>query len=80
MTTFSELFYFDRPCILTADLDLDEIPGSKYDLDVVGHYSRPDIFHLYVNTQPMPSVVVSSGGFADPFKMEKKEHSDTPEK
>ena len=32
-------------CILTADLNLDEIIEGKYDLDVVGHYSRPDIFH-----------------------------------
>ena len=60
--------HFDGPCILTADLDLDEIPRGKYDLDVVGHYSRPDIFRLYVNTEPMPSVVVSSGGFVDPPK------------
>ncbi len=63
--------HFDGPCILTADLDLDEIPGGKYDLDVVGHYARPDIFRLYVNTQPMPPVVVSSEGFVDPFKKEK---------
>ncbi len=31
-------------CILTADLNLDEIVEGKYDLDVVGHYERPDIF------------------------------------
>jgi nitrilase len=60
--------HFDGPCILTADLDLDEIPRTKYDFDVVGHYSRPDIFRLYVNTQPMPPVVASAGGFSDPFK------------
>ena len=58
---------FDGPCILTADLDLNEIPRSKYDFDVVGHYARPDVFRLYVNTQPMPPVVVSSGSFGDPF-------------
>jgi predicted amidohydrolase len=52
---------FEGPCILTADLDLDEIPRSKYDFDVVGHYSRPDIFRLYVNTRPTLPVVVSSG-------------------
>jgi len=52
---------FEGPCILTADLDLDEIPRSKYDFDVVGHYSRPDIFRLYVNTRPTQPVVVSSG-------------------
>ena len=60
--------HFDSPCILTADLDLDEIPRTKYDFDVVGHYSRPDIFRLYVNTQPMPPVVASASGFSDPFK------------
>jgi len=61
---------FEGPCILTADLDLDEIPRSKYDLDVVGHYARPDIFRLYVNTQPAPPVVVSSDGGVHPFKQE----------
>jgi nitrilase len=61
---------FEGPCILTADLDLDEIPRSKYDFDVVGHYARPDIFRLYVNTQPAPPVVVSSGGGVHPFNQE----------
>ena len=61
---------FEGPCILTADLDLGEIPRSKYDFDVVGHYARPDIFRLYVNTQPAPPVVVSSDGGAHPFKKE----------
>lgn len=28
--------------ILTADLDLDDIARGKFDLDVTGHYSRPD--------------------------------------
>ena len=36
-------------CILTADLDLGEIAEGKFDLDVVGHYSRPDVFRLEVN-------------------------------
>ncbi len=57
---------FDGPTILVADLDLNEIPGSKYDFDVAGHYARPDIFRLYVNTQPMDPVVVSSDGATGP--------------
>ena len=61
---------FEGPCILTADLDLDEIPRSKYDFDVVGHYARPDIFRLYVNTQSAPPVVVSSNGGVHPFNQE----------
>jgi nitrilase len=52
---------FEGPCILTADLDLDEIPRSKYGFDVVGHYSRPDVFRLHVNTHPNPPVLISSG-------------------
>ena len=62
---------FDGPCILIADLDLDEIPKSKYDFDVVGHYARPDIFRLYVNTRPMPPVTVSTGSCIDPFEEDK---------
>ncbi len=61
---------FEGPCILTADLDLGEIPRSKYDFDVVGHYARPDIFRLHVNTQPVPPVVVSSDSGVHPFKKE----------
>jgi nitrilase len=61
---------FEGPCILTAELDLNEIPRGKYDFDVVGHYARPDIFRLVVNTKPTPSVVISSGDSVDPFKEE----------
>lgn len=32
--------------ILSAKLDLDLIIAGKFDLDVVGHYSRPDLFKL----------------------------------
>jgi nitrilase len=35
--------------ILTADLDPGEVAEGKYDLDVVGHYARPDVFRLDVN-------------------------------
>jgi nitrilase len=35
--------------ILTADLDPGEIAEGKFDLDVTGHYSRPDVFRLEVN-------------------------------
>ena len=35
---------FDAEMILPAQLDLDDIGRSKFDFDVVGHYSRPDIF------------------------------------
>ena len=37
--------------ILYADLEMDEIVRSKVDFDVVGHYSRPDVFQLIVNEE-----------------------------
>ena len=43
--------------ILTADIDLGDIARGKFDLDVVGHYARPDIFRLYVNECSSPVVV-----------------------
>jgi nitrilase len=41
--------HYDGETILIADLDLNEIVEGKYDLDVVGHYARPDVFRLTVN-------------------------------
>jgi nitrilase len=35
--------------LLTADLDLDDIPRGKFDLDVAGHYNRPDLFTFHTN-------------------------------
>jgi nitrilase len=40
---------YGEECILTAEIDLDEIVEGKYDLDVAGHYARPDVFRLVVN-------------------------------
>lgn len=48
---------YGREAILTADLDLDDIVRGKYDFDVVGHYSRPDVFQLTVDERVQQSVV-----------------------
>ena len=61
---------YEGECILTAELDMDDIARGKYDFDVTGHYARPDIFRLYVNERAMPAVVPSSGGGQDPFSDE----------
>jgi len=37
---------FDRPDLLLADIDLGTAEGAYLDLDVVGHYARPDLFRL----------------------------------
>ncbi len=42
--------------IIYAEIDLNEITKGKYDFDVVGHYSRPDIFNLKVNRKPKKPV------------------------
>ncbi len=43
---------YGEEAILTAELDKDEIIRGKYDMDVVGHYARPDVFSLTVNEKP----------------------------
>ncbi|MGW3287019.1 carbon-nitrogen hydrolase family protein [Streptomyces sp. NPDC001002] len=40
----------DQEALLTADLDMALIPRARYDFDPVGHYARPDIFRLQVDT------------------------------
>ena len=48
----------DAEAILTADLDLDDIPRATMDFDVVGHYARPDVFNLTVDERARRPVVI----------------------
>jgi nitrilase len=48
--------------ILYADLDLAEVVRARFDLDVVGHYARPDVLRLVVNGRPAPPVIQGTGG------------------
>lgn len=40
---------FDKEEIVIAQLELDQITQSRVDFDVVGHYSRPDIFKFTID-------------------------------
>ncbi|HUH99230.1 MAG TPA: nitrilase-related carbon-nitrogen hydrolase [Anaerolineales bacterium] len=40
---------YGREVILTADIDLADTVRGKYDLDVTGHYARPEVFSLIVD-------------------------------
>ena len=46
--------------ILVAELDQAQIVRGKYDLDVVGHYARPDIFQLHVDERPKEPVTITT--------------------
>jgi nitrilase len=43
--------------IVYADLDLERVTQARRTLDVVGHYARPDLFRLHVDTRPARPVV-----------------------
>ncbi len=52
---------------LIANLDLGDVLSARRLLDPVGHYHRPDIFRLHVDTSPRPPVVETSAGDAVEF-------------
>lgn len=47
---------YDQDELLVAELDLSVIPQAQMDFDPVGHYARPDVFSLRVNTAPQDAV------------------------
>lgn len=44
--------------LISASIDLDDIIKARYDMDPVGHYSRPDIFKLTVDEKERPPVSI----------------------
>lgn len=47
---------FGSETIVFTDIDLSANTADYMTLDTSGHYSRPDIFELHVNTRPQPGV------------------------
>ena len=48
---------FDKEEILYAEIDIERAIIEKHSHDVAGHYSRPDVLQLVVNTQPKTPMV-----------------------
>lgn len=51
---------YDGEALISADLDLGEIARAKFDFDVVGHYSRPEVLSLIVRDHPSNPVTFAS--------------------
>ena len=43
---------YDKEGLLTGEVDPGEIVRSRMDFDVIGHYSRDDIFSLLIKDMP----------------------------
>jgi nitrilase len=62
---------FEDEAILIAEIDRAQIIRGKMDLDVVGHYARPDVFALHVDERPKSPATFRSAEISVPTRTEK---------
>jgi nitrilase len=65
----------EERAILYAEIELERVGMARRSLDVVGHYARPDLFHLQVNSQPQKPLHSAPKSETDPISpgpLEKK--------
>ena len=51
----------NREEILYAEVDPRQLRGPRWQLDVAGHYGRPDVFELTVRREARPMMRVEEG-------------------
>ncbi|XP_020247275.1 bifunctional nitrilase/nitrile hydratase NIT4-like isoform X2 [Asparagus officinalis] len=56
---------YEGEALISADLDLGEIVRAKFDFDVIGHYSRPEVLSLTVKDHPQNAVSFTSAAKAE---------------
>lgn len=47
---------YNKDGLISAEIDLNDIVKARYDMDPMGHYSRPDVFKLTVDEQERPPI------------------------
>ena len=60
----------EREEILYAEVDLRRVAAQRRHMDPTGHYNRPDVFRLLVDTSPRPAVVATAQAHPAPTPQE----------
>ncbi len=65
----------DREGLISAELDFDEIVRAKIIVDGQGHYARPDVVQLHVNSKRQRPLVIGDSVLNSPRGIAPDEHS-----